>query len=114
MVRNDYSSKFWSAIFLIQNSRLQDDKMNQTLLLLVFSFAVLLVGHVTAELPVARDKRSDDLDPMETVVSGLSQQVSQLTAQLQALDNKCSQQIADVKTQLLNNIEPRVGKIWCA
>ncbi|KAK7477085.1 hypothetical protein BaRGS_00031671, partial [Batillaria attramentaria] len=47
--------------------------------------SLVLTSHVTTVTSAPkRDRRSDDSDPLEAVVSGLSQTVSQLTAQLQA------------------------------
>lgn len=45
-----------------------------------------LLGHVTTSPVLKRDRRSDDSNPLEAVISSLSARVDQLTAQMQAQD----------------------------
>ena len=47
-----------------------------------------------------RGRRSDDLDPLEAVVSGLSQKLDQLTQQLAALDAYSKSEIGQLKTRV--------------
>lgn len=48
----------------------------------------------------ARAKRSDDIPALQTVVEGLSKQLSEVKAQQNALDNKSQQQYAQLKARL--------------
>ncbi|KAK7476966.1 hypothetical protein BaRGS_00031825 [Batillaria attramentaria] len=82
-----------------------------TILFRVALTLMTLFCHVTVALPAARSRRSDDADPLQAVVNGLSQQLTQLTAQLQARDALHDQQIAELKSRLDNNIETRVATL---
>ena len=67
-------------------------------LLLVFSLIPLAAGEVRD-----RDRRSDDDNPLEVVVSTLSEKVERLTSQLTAQDTYNREQIT--------SLQSRVGKL---
>ncbi|XP_070184285.1 uncharacterized protein, partial [Littorina saxatilis] len=57
------------------------------------------LNHLQTKFAWSRDKRSDDHNPLEAVVSGLSQQVTRLGAQLTAIQNQMGAQITSLQTQ---------------
>ncbi|KAK7496714.1 hypothetical protein BaRGS_00012121 [Batillaria attramentaria] len=54
--------------------------------------ALVLAGQGSTGPVPGRSRRSDDLDPLEAVVGGLSEKVDHLTAQLQAQDSQLKSQ----------------------
>lgn len=69
---------------------------------------LLLLGHVNTSAAGDRGRRSDDSDPLEAVVSALSQKVEQLTAQLTALDARLVSQDTEI-TSLQANLSRLTG-----
>ncbi|KAK7476969.1 hypothetical protein BaRGS_00031828 [Batillaria attramentaria] len=84
--------------------------------------AMVVMVQVTSTLAFNRGRRSDDYGALDVVVNGLSEKLTQLTAQLQALDTKLTNQnqaqdtkitnqeaeITSLKNQLNNQIESRL------
>nr|KAG5692172.1 hypothetical protein BaRGS_008718 [Batillaria attramentaria] len=76
--------------------------------------AMVVMVHVTPTLALNRDRRSDDYGALDVVVNGLSEKLTQLTAQLQTQDAKLTHQEAEITSlthQLNNQIESRLDSL---